>query len=72
MSFPLLMLVCAGLLVRDVGAGACDGPLISADLLTPNALGHPGRAGLRQARFGRERVGGAALMVAGILLVSIF
>ena len=60
------------LLVQDVGAGAFNGLLITANLLTSVALDHFGWLGMRQARVGPERLGGAGLMVAGILLISVF
>ncbi len=53
-----------------MGAGAFNGLLITANLLTSIALDHFGWIGMKQVRVGRERVGGAALMVVGIVLIS--
>ncbi|MCE4226586.1 DMT family transporter [Methylobacterium sp. C25] len=65
--------VFAGLLFVDkVGAGAFNGLLITANLLTSVALDHFGWLGMRQVAAGPERIGGAALMVAGIVLISLF
>jgi len=65
--------VFAGLLFVDkVGAGAFNGLLITANLLTSVALDHFGWLGMRQVTAGPQRLGGAALMVAGIVLISIF
>ncbi|MDR7037614.1 transporter family-2 protein [Methylobacterium sp. BE186] len=64
--------VFAGLLFVDtVGAGAFNGLLITANLLTSVALDHFGWLGMRQVRAGPRRLGGAALMVAGIVLISL-
>ncbi|HEV2542247.1 MAG TPA: DMT family transporter [Methylobacterium sp.] len=65
--------VFAGLLFVDkVGAGAFNGLLITANLLTSVALDHFGWVGMKRVRAGASRLGGAALMVAGILLISLF
>lgn len=65
--------VFGGLLFVDkVGAGAFNGLLITANLLTSIALDHFGWIGMRQVRAGRERLAGAGIMVVGILLISIF
>ncbi|MEH3117287.1 MAG: DMT family transporter [Methylorubrum populi] len=65
--------VFAGLLLVDkVGAGAFNGLLITANLLTSVALDHFGWVGMKQVRAGASRLGGAALMVAGIVLISLF
>jgi transporter family-2 protein len=65
--------VFAGLLFVDkVGAGAFNGLLITANLLTSVALDHFGWLGMKQVRAGAARLGGAALMVAGIVLISLF
>nr|WP_281408317.1 DMT family transporter [Methylobacterium sp. WL6] len=67
------MAVFGGLLFVDtVGAGAFNGLLITANLLTSVALDHFGWVGMKQVKAGPARLGGAALMVAGILLISIF
>lgn len=60
------------LLVQDVGAGAFNGLLITANLLTSIALDHFGWVGMKQVRVGAERLGGAGLMAGGILLISAF
>jgi transporter family-2 protein len=65
--------VFAGLLFVDkVGAGAFNGLLITANLLTSVALDHFGWVGMKRVRAGASRLGGAALMVAGIVLISLF
>ncbi len=65
--------VFAGLLFVDkVGAGAFNGLLITANLLTSVALDHFGWLGMRQVRAGPQRLGGAVLMVGGIVLISLF
>lgn len=65
--------VFAGLLFVDkVGAGAFNGLLITANLLTSVAQDHFGWVGMKRVRAGASRLGGAALMVAGILLISLF
>lgn len=65
--------VFAGLIFVDkVGAGAFNGLLITANLLTSVALDHFGWVGMKQVRAGASRIGGAALMVAGIVLISLF
>ena len=64
--------VFAGLLFVDkVGAGAFNGLLITANLLTSVALDHFGWVGMKRVRAGASRLGGAALMVAGIVLISL-
>ena len=57
--------------VDKVGAGAFNGLLITANLLTSIALDHFGWIGMKQVKAGPQRLGGAALMVAGILLISV-
>jgi transporter family-2 protein len=65
--------VFAGLLFVDkVGAGALNGLLITANLLTSVALDHFGWLGMRQVKAGLPRLLGAALMVGGIVLISVF
>lgn len=65
--------VFAGLLFVDkVGAGAFNGLLITANLLTSVALDHFGWLGMRRVKAGPPRLAGAALMVAGIVLISLF
>ena len=65
--------VFAGLLFVDkVGAGALNGLLITANLLTSVALDHFGWLGLRRVAAGPPRLLGAALMVGGIVLISVF
>lgn len=65
--------VFGGLLFVDtVGAGAFNGLLITANLLTSVALDHFGWLDMKQVRAGPERLGGAGLMVAGIVLISVF
>jgi transporter family-2 protein len=65
--------VFAGLLFVDkVGAGAFNGLLITANLLTSVALDHFGWLGMRRVKAGPPRLTGAALMVAGIVLISLF
>lgn len=65
--------VFGGLLFVDkVGAGAFNGLLITANLLTSVALDHFGWVGMKQVKAGPSRLGGAALMIAGIVLISIF
>ena len=65
--------VFAGLLFVDkVGAGAFNGLLITANLLTSVALDHFGWLGMKQVRAGPQRLGGAALMAAGIVFISLF
>lgn len=65
--------VFGGLLFVDkVGAGAFNGLLITANLLTSIALDHFGWIGMRQVKAGKERLGGAGLMIVGILLISKF
>ncbi|MCJ2015320.1 DMT family transporter [Methylobacterium sp. J-076] len=65
--------VFAGLLFVDkVGAGAFNGLLITANLLTSVALDHFGWLGMKQVRAGKARLFGAAVMVAGIVLISVF
>ncbi len=60
------------LLVRRVGAGAFNGLLITANLLASIALDHFGWVGMKRVRAGTQRLGGAGMMVGGILLVSVF
>ncbi len=65
--------VFAGLLFVDkVGAGAFNGLLITANLLTSVALDHFGWLGMKQVRAGAPRLIGAAIMVVGIVLISVF
>ncbi|WP_245442927.1 DMT family transporter [Methylobacterium terrae] len=65
--------VFAGLLFVDkVGAGALNGLLITANLLTSVALDHFGWLGMRQVKAGPPRLLGAALMIGGIVLISVF
>jgi bacterial/archaeal transporter family-2 protein len=65
--------VFAGLLFVDkVGAGAFNGLLITANLITSVALDHFGWFGMRQVKAGPPRLIGAALMVGGIFLISLF
>ncbi|WP_267358374.1 MULTISPECIES: DMT family transporter [unclassified Methylobacterium] len=65
--------VFAGLLFVDkVGAGAFNGLLITANLLTSVALDHFGWFGMKQVKAGMPRLVGAAVMVAGIVLISLF
>ncbi|GLS42827.1 DMT family transporter [Methylobacterium brachythecii] len=65
--------VFAGLLFVDkVGAGAFNGLLITANLLTSVALDHFGLLGMKQVTAGPSRLGGATVMVAGIVLISVF
>nr|WP_202131030.1 DMT family transporter [Methylobacterium sp. 2A] len=65
--------VFAGLLFVDkVGAGAFNGLLITANLLTSVALDHFGWFGMKQVKAGPPRLIGAALMVGGIVLISLF
>lgn len=64
--------VFGGLLFVDkVGAGAFNGLLITANLLTSIALDHFGWLGMNQVRAGAARLGGAAVMVGGIVLISV-
>ena len=64
--------VFAGLLFVDtVGAGAFNGLLITANLLTSVALDHFGWVGMKPVKAGPSRLGGAALMVLGIVLISL-
>ncbi|MGU3537858.1 DMT family transporter [Methylobacterium sp. A54F] len=65
--------VFGGLLFVDtVGAGAFNGLLITANLLTSIAIDHFGWLGMPVCRAGRERAAGAGLMVLGIVLISVF
>ncbi len=65
--------VFAGLLFVDkVGAGVFNGLLITANLLTSVALDHFGWLGMKQVRAGAPRLIGAAIMVVGIVLISVF
>ncbi len=64
--------VFGGLLFVDkVGAGAFNGLLITANLLTSVALDHFGWVGMKQVKAGASRLGGAALMIGGIVLISL-
>ena len=64
--------VFGGLLFVDtVGAGAFNGLLITANLLTSIAIDHFGWLGMPVCGAGRGRATGAGLMVAGILLISL-
>lgn len=65
--------VFGGLLFVDkVGAGAFNGILITANLLTSVALDHFGWVGMQKVEAGPMRLVGAAIMVGGIVLMSIF
>ena len=65
--------VFAGLLFVDkVGAGAFNGLLITANLLTSVAMDHFGWLGMRKVAAGPARLGGAGLMVSGIAVMSLF
>ncbi|GJE19061.1 DMT family transporter [Methylobacterium marchantiae] len=65
--------VFGGLLFVDkVGAGAFNGMLITANLLTSLAIDHFGWLGMPEHRAGKERLAGAVLMVAGIVLIAAF
>lgn len=65
--------VFGGLLFVDkVGAGAFNGLLITANLLTSIALDHFGWLGMKQVRAGAARLSGAAIMIVGIVLISVF
>ena len=65
--------VFGGLLFVDrVGAGAFNGLLITANLLTSLAIDHFGWLGMPAHRAGRGRLAGAVLMVAGIVLIAAF
>ena len=65
--------VFGGLLFVDkVGAGAFNGLLITANLLTSVALDHFGWLGMKQVKASPARLFGAAVMVAGIVLISVF
>ncbi|WP_375465546.1 DMT family transporter [uncultured Methylobacterium sp.] len=65
--------VFGGLLFVDtVGAGAFNGLLITANLFTSIAIDHFGWLGMPVCRAGRGRIAGAALMAAGIVLISVF
>lgn len=65
--------VFGGLLFVDkVGAGAFNGLLITANLLTSLAIDHFGWLGMTPHRAGPGRLTGAALMVAGIVLIAAF
>ena len=65
--------VFGGLLFVDtVGAGAFNGLLITANLLTSVALDHFGWVGMKRVEAGPSRLGGATLMIVGIVLISIF
>ena len=65
--------VFGGLLFVDtVGAGAFNGLLITANLFTSIALDHFGWLDMKRVKAGPERLGGAALMAVGIVLISVF
>lgn len=65
--------VFGGLLFVDkVGAGAFNGLLITANLLTSIAIDHFGWLGMPVCRAGARRLIGAAIMVAGIVVISMF
>ncbi len=65
--------VFAGLLFVDkVGAGAFNGLPITANLLTSVAMDHLGWLGMRKVEAGPVRLGGAALIVGEIALISLF
>ncbi len=65
--------VFAGLLFVDkVGAGAFNGLLITANLLTSVAMDHFGWLGMPKVKAGPARLLGAGLMVGGIVLISLF
>lgn len=64
--------VFGGLLFVDtVGAGAFNGLLITANLLTSIAIDHFGWLGMPVCKAGKGRIAGAGLMVAGILMISV-
>ena len=64
--------VFGGLLFVDtVGAGAFNGLLITANLFTSIAIDHFGWLGMAKCRAGIGRMIGAALMGAGIVLISV-
>ncbi len=58
------------LLVGQVGAGPFNGLLITANLLTSLAIDDFGWFHMPRHRINRARIGGAALMVAGIALIA--
>lgn len=62
---------CGLLFVDKVGAGAFNGLLITANLLTSVALDHFGWLGMRKVEAGPARLSGAGLMVGGIALISL-
>ncbi|WP_431310993.1 DMT family transporter [Methylobacterium nigriterrae] len=65
--------VFGGLLFVDtIGAGPFNGLLITANLLTSLALDHFGWIGMPRHRAGGQRLAGAALMAAGIVLIARF
>jgi bacterial/archaeal transporter family-2 protein len=65
--------VFAGLLLVDkVGAGTFNGLRITANRLASVTLDHFGWLGMKQVRIGPQRLLGAALMVGGIVLISVF
>ena len=58
------------LLVGQVGAGPFNGLLITANLLTSLAIDDFGWLYMPRHRINKARIGGAALMVAGIALIA--
>ncbi|GJD48921.1 hypothetical protein OPKNFCMD_1647 [Methylobacterium crusticola] len=58
------------LFVDEIGAGPFNGLLITANLLASLAIDHFGWLGMKPKRLGPMRAGGAALMVAGIVLIA--
>ena len=58
------------LFVAKVGAGPFNGLLITANLLTSLAIDHFGWLSMPVHRAGKARLAGAALMVAGIVLIA--
>lgn len=58
------------LFVSKVGAGPFNGLLITANLLTSLAIDHFGWIHMPVHKAGKERLAGAALMVAGIVLIA--
>ena len=65
--------VVAGLLFVDkIGAGPFNGLVICANLIASLAIDHFGLLGAPQHSINLARVGGAALMIAGVTLISKF